>query len=61
MKLLQSVRVLPLHATQVQVKVKDDCGPQDRLLVVEPDHQRSPDGVELQPGLICVREGIASV
>ena len=60
-KLVQRVRVLPLHATQVQVKVEGDRGSQDRLLVVEPDDQRSPDGIVLQPGLLCVREGIASV
>ena len=60
-KLLQSVRVLLLHAAQVQVQVEDDCDPQDRLLVVEPDDHRSPNGIELQPGLLCVREGIALV
>ena len=60
-KLVQSVHVLPLHATQVQVKVEGDRDSQDRLLVVEPDDQRSPDGIVLQPGLLCVREGIASV
>ena len=41
-KLLQSVRVFPLHATQVQVKVEGDRGPQDRLLVVEPDVRGVP-------------------